>query len=223
MRTYTQPKQVPTANEVRLYHEQSERLKEIPMHDIEPHFQWRDRYRAEDDSASPFYGRRYSEFSYSNKVYNYLLHPQWDEFGSETLYLKILFADYEDRYAIIELIGEWNDALHNDSMHLKREVIDRLEGEGINQFVMIMEGVLNFHADADDYYQEWYDEVTESGGWIAMINVHDHVMDEMSAAGLDNYLHYGSLLNNLTWRPQKARRVHEAIEGLLQTERRRVY
>ena len=193
------------------------------MHDIEPHFQWRDRYRAEDDSASPFYGRRYSEFSYSNKVYNYLLHPQWDEFGSETLYLKILFADYEDRYAIIELIGEWNDALHNDSMHLKREVIDRLEGEGINQFVMIMEGVLNFHADADDYYQEWYDEVTESGGWIAMINVHDHVMDEMNAVGLDNYLHYGSLLNNLTWRPQKARRVHEAIEGLLQTERRRVY
>ena len=193
------------------------------MHDIEPHFQWRDRYRAEDDSASPFYGRQYSEFDYSNKVYNYLLHPQWDEFGSETLYLKILFVDYDDRYAIIELIGEWNDALHNDSMHLKREVIDYLVAEGIKDYILIMEGVLNFHSDADDYYEEWYQEVTDAGGWIVMINVLDHVADEMSGAGLDKYVHYGPILDGLTWRPQKARRVHEAIEGLLQTERRRVY
>ena len=147
------------------------------MHDIEPHFQWRDRYRAEDDSASPFYGRQYSEFSYSNKVYNYLLHPQWDEFGSETLYLKILFVDYDDRYAIIELIGEWNDALHNDSMWLKREVIDYLVAEGITEYILIMEGVLNFHSDTDDYYEEWYQEITEAGGWIAMVNVLDHVAD----------------------------------------------
>ena len=89
------------------------------MHDIEPHFHWRERYRAEDDDASPFHGRVYSEFGYSNRVYNYLIHPQWDEFGAETLYLKILFVDYDDQYAIIELIGEWNDAVHNDSMHLK--------------------------------------------------------------------------------------------------------
>ena len=193
------------------------------MHDIEPHFQWRDRYRAEDDSASPFYGRQYSEFSYSNKVYNYLLHPQWDEFGSETLYLKILFVDYDDRYAIIELIGEWNDALHNDSMWLKREVIDYLVAEGITEYILIMEGVLNFHSDTDDYYEEWYQEITEAGGWIAMVNVLDHVADELSSAGLDRYIRYGDYLNNLTWRPQKARRVHEAIEGLLQTDVRRVY
>ena len=193
------------------------------MHDIEPHFQWRDRYRAEADSASPFYGRQYSEFSYSNRVYNYLLHPQWDEFGSETLYLKILFVDYDERYAIIELIGEWNDALHNDSMWLKREVIDYLLQEDITDFILIMEGVLNFHSDTDDYYEEWYNEITDRGGWIALLNVLDHVADEMSTSGLDRYMHYGSLLNNLTWRPQKPRRVHEAVEGLLQTEIRRVY
>ncbi len=193
------------------------------MHDIEPHFQWRDRYRAEDDSASPFYGRQYSEFSYSNKVYNYLLHPQWDEFGSETLYLKILFVDYDDHYAIIELIGEWNDALHNDSMWLKREVIDYLLAEGITQYILIMEGVLNLHSDSDDYYEEWYQEITDAGGWIAMLNVLDHVADELTGARLDKYIRYGDYLNNLTWRPQKARRVHEAIEGLLQTDVRRVY
>ncbi len=193
------------------------------MHDIEPHFQWRDNYRAEKDSASPFYGRKYSEFSYSNKVYNYLLHPQWDDFGSETLYLKILFVDYDEHFAIIELIGEWNDALHNDSMHLKREVIDYLVAKEINQFVLIMEGVLNFHSAEDDYYEEWYQEVTESGGWIAMLNVLDHVADEMGGAGIDKYIRYGEYLNGLNWRPQKPRRVHEAIEGLLQTSVRRVY
>jgi hypothetical protein len=193
------------------------------MHDIEPHFQWRDRYRAEHDSDSPFFGRQYSEFGYSNRVYNYLLHPQWDEFGSETLYLKILFVDYDDRYAIIELIGEWNDALHNDSMHLKREVIDALIAEGIREFILIMEGVLNFHSDADDYYEEWYQEVVDGGGWIALLNVHEHVGDELRDAGLDRYLHFGDLLSGITWRPQKPQRVHEAIEGLLQTDTRRVY
>lgn len=193
------------------------------MHDIEPHFQWRDNYRAEDDTASPFFGRRYSEFSYSNKVYNYLLHPQWDDFGSETLYLKIIFVDYFDHYAIIELIGEWNDALHNDSMHLKREVIDHLIAEGINQYILIMEGVLNFHSDADDYYEEWYQEVNDSGGWIAMINVLDHVSDELTDARLDKYIRHGEVLNGLSWRPQKPQRVHEAIEGLMQTRTKRVY
>ncbi|MBB4080653.1 hypothetical protein GGR28_003288 [Lewinella aquimaris] len=193
------------------------------MHDIEPHFQWRDNYRAEDDSASPFFGRQYSEFSYSNRVYNYLLHPQWDEFGAETLYLKVLFVDYEEHYAIIEFIGEWNDALHNDSMHLKRELIDYLVAEGITQYILIMEGVLNFHSDADDYYDEWYQEIVDAKGWIAMLNVLDHVRDEMNDAGLDKYIRFGEHLNSLNWRPQKPRRVHEAIEGLLQTDTRRVY
>lgn len=193
------------------------------MHDIEPHFQWRDRYRAETDAASPFYGREYSEFGYSNRVYNYLLHPQWDEFGSETLYLKILFVDYDEHYAIIELIGEWNDVLHNDSMHLKREVIDYLVAEGITRYVLLMEGVLVFHGDADDYYEEWYHEVTEAGGWIALLNVHAHVAEELQDTQLDSYLQFGEVFNNITWRPQKPKRVYEAIEGLLQTEIRRVY
>ena len=58
------------------------------------------------------------------KIYNFLLHPQWDEFGSLTLYLKVLYADYDKGFCIIELIGEWNDAIYNDIMILKREIID---------------------------------------------------------------------------------------------------
>ncbi|SEQ47340.1 hypothetical protein [Neolewinella agarilytica] len=193
------------------------------MHDIEPHFGWRDRYRAEDDDASPFFGRQYSEFGFSNRVYNYLLHPQWDEFGAETLYLKLLFVDYDEGYAIIEFIGEWNDAVHNDIMHLKREFVDQLVGNGIKYFVLIMEGVLNFHGDEVDYYEEWNDEITDEGGWVALLNTHPQVDDELTQTRLDEYLHFGQHLNGLTWRPQKPHRVFEAVEGLIQTEVRRVY
>src|ERR1051326_3580372 len=104
------------------------------MHEIEPYYNWRHLYMAEEDENSPFYGREYSEFVFSQTVYNYYIHPQWDEFGSSTLYLKVLIADYSAEYMIIELIGEWNDAIENDIMTLKRDVIDVFLREGINKF-----------------------------------------------------------------------------------------
>ena len=61
------------------------------MHDIEPWWGWRDEYTAENDPKSPFYGREYNEFLFTNKIYNYYIHPQWDFFGSETLYLKLIY------------------------------------------------------------------------------------------------------------------------------------
>ena len=86
------------------------------MQDIEPFFNWRELYIASEDERSPFYEREYSEFVYTNTIYNFYIHPQWDEFGSNTLYMKVLFADYEQHFAVIEFIGEWNDCLHNDIM-----------------------------------------------------------------------------------------------------------
>ena len=193
------------------------------MHDIEPHFGWRERYQAERDEYSPFYGRQYTEFGFPNRVYNYLIHPQWDEFGAETLYLKLLWTDYNRNFAIIEMIGEWNDAVHNDIMHLKREFVDQLIGNGIRHFIFILEGVLNFHADDTDYYEEWMDEIREDGGWVVLLNTLDHVEDELRQTRLDNYLHFGGYLNGLTWRPQKPERIFEVIEGLLQEDVKRVY
>ncbi len=107
------------------------------MHDIEPYYHWRDDYNAAEDHRSPFFGRTYDAFYFTQKVYNYLIHPQWDSFGSQTLYLKILYADYDHQFVIIEMIGEWNDCLHNDIMYLKREIIDPLFREGIIHFIMI--------------------------------------------------------------------------------------
>ena len=120
------------------------------MHTLEPYYNWRHIYVSEDDMRSPFYGRDYSEFEYSLTVYNYYIHPQWDDFGSRTLYLKVLIADYDEGYAVIELIGEWNDALENDIMELKREVLDKFMYEHIHKFILIGENVLNFHSDGSD-------------------------------------------------------------------------
>ncbi|HND87575.1 MAG TPA: hypothetical protein PK971_04565 [Saprospiraceae bacterium] len=174
------------------------------MHDIEPHFIWRDRYTAAQDERSPFFGREYSEFDYTHQLYNFYLHPQWDEFGSSTLYGKLLFVDYEEGYALIELIGEWNDTLHNDIMYLKRYVADPLMAAGISKFVLFCEHVLNFHASPDDdYYAEWSEEVTEEGGWIALINTRQHVMEEMHEARLQLYTHFGEEYNDINWRTQK--------------------
>ncbi|MCB0640588.1 MAG: hypothetical protein KDC44_03075, partial [Phaeodactylibacter sp.] len=76
------------------------------MHDIEPFYHWRSDYVAAEDDRSPFYGRVYDEFRFTQKIYNYYIHPQWDAFGSPTLYMKLLKVDYDEGYAIMELIGE---------------------------------------------------------------------------------------------------------------------
>lgn len=192
------------------------------MHDIEPHFKWREAYIASQDARSPFYGRKYSEYYDSNMLYNFYLHPQWDEFGSSTLYVKILFVDYEKEYALIEMIGEWNDALHNDIMFLKREIADVLLKEGITKFVFFCENVLNFHGDDDDYYAEWQEEVQEEGGWIALLNTRLHVEEEMEASRLSQFLNFGPLYNGIEWRAQKPKKVFQLVEALVYGQVRRL-
>jgi hypothetical protein len=169
------------------------------MHTIEPFYNWRHLYIASEDERSPFYGRDYSEFEYSNTIYNYYIHPQWDDIGSETLYIKVLFADYDERFAIIEFIGEWNDAINNDIMLLKRDIIDELIYAGINKFVLIGENVLNFHHSDDSYYEEWFDDIGEEG-WIVALNFRDHVLKEFKQAHLDYYFITGGELNDFHWR-----------------------
>lgn len=192
------------------------------MHDIEPFHRWRDFYTAENDPDSPFYGTEYSEFEYSKKVYNYYIHPQWDEFGSQTLYLKILFADYEEGIAIIELIGEWNDTIYNDIMFLKRDVIDLMIKKGIFRFILVGENVLNFHGDDDSYYEEWWDDIKEDSGWVVLLNTHKHVEEEMLRTRLQYYLNFGAAYNDINWRTQKPERVCEAIDALVNGRIKRI-
>lgn len=183
------------------------------MHEIEPFYRWRDDYIASEDELSPFYGTEYSEFEFDKQIYNFLLHPQWDYFGSNTLYLKILFADYEHQYAIIELIGEWNDAINNDIMLLKREVLELMMAEGINKFILIGENILNFHASDDCYYEEWFQEIED--GWVAGLNFRQHVIDEFKNANIDYFINFGGKLDDMSWRNRKPVQVFRAVEEQL--------
>lgn len=172
------------------------------MHDIEPYYNWRHLYTAEDDEQSPFYNRVYSEFEFSNTVYNYYIHPQWDDFGSRTLYMKLLFVDYEENYAIIELLGEWNDAIENDIQTLKRNIIDLLIAKKIYKTILVGENILNFHSESDDYYQEWMEEIREVGGWIACINFPEQTQHDFKKARLTNYLLFFEEDNWRTLKPE---------------------
>lgn len=168
------------------------------VHDIEPYFNWRNLYTSENDPRSPYYKKKHNEFEYHNKIYNFLIHPQWDEFGSATLYLKLLFVDYAEGYAVIEFIGEWNDAVNNDIMWLKREVLEVLATEGIAKYILIGENVMNFHSSDDCYYEEWFQEVGD--GWIAAINFKKHVQQEFGNVNVDYYLNFGGELDTMNWR-----------------------
>ncbi len=96
------------------------------MHTLEPYYNWQHLYIAAEDPRSPFYGREYSEFEFTNAIYDHLIHPQWDDIDSPTLYIKILMGDYEEKYAIIELLGEWNDCINNDIMTFQETCVDRV-------------------------------------------------------------------------------------------------
>jgi hypothetical protein len=185
------------------------------MHDIEPWYGWRDYYIAEEDKKSPFYQREYNEFIYTNKIYNHYIHPQWDFFGSETLYIKILFVDYQQSVALIECIGEWNDCLENDIMFLKREIIDVLISKKVYHFIVFCDNVLNFHGDDDSYYEEWYDDVKDNGGWISFVNTFDHVYSEMKKYRLHHYIHFGNDLNEMNWRTKNPDLMKEEIENII--------
>jgi hypothetical protein len=183
------------------------------MHEIEPFYKWRDDYISSEDERSPFYGKEYSEFEFSDTIYNFYIHPQWDFFGSPTMYLKIIFVDYDRNYAIIEFIGEWNDCITNDIMYLKREIVEVMTMEGINKFILIGENVLNFHSSDDCYYEEWFQDIED--GWIAGVNFREHVIDEFKRNNIDYYISFGGELDDLNWRNLKPLQFFKKVEELL--------
>jgi hypothetical protein len=183
------------------------------MHFIEPYYNWRGYYIASEDEASPFYNRQYSEFEFENRIYNYLIHPQWDHFGSPTLFMKVIYVDYDSGYTFIEFIGEWNDAIENDIMILKRDIIEPMINDGVNKFILIGENVLNFHSSDDCYYEEWFEDVED--GWIATINFHEHVVKEFIAANIDQYFVFGGELEEIEWRTYLPNHLFSKIESLV--------
>lgn len=172
------------------------------MQELEPFHRWRDMYTAEEDPKSPFFGRVYNEFENTNTIYNYVIHPQWDDMGSRTLFIKILFADYRKHFAIIEMIGEWNDAIENDIMTLRRDVTDILFHEGITKFILIAENVLNFHSSDREYYEEWFENVADENGWIVCLNMPEATQHDFRKMKLNYYIELKELADWRIYKPE---------------------
>ena len=184
------------------------------MHNIEPYYNWLKYYDPAADERSPFYGKQYNFDLYSETIYGYYIDPAWDGFGSETLYLKILYADYLTGFAVIEFIGEWNDAINNDIMTLKRNILELMMAEDINKFILIGENVLNYHGSDDSYYEEWFEEVGD--GWIAAVSFPQFLQDEFRKYHIDQYINMGGTLQIDQWRTLRPQNFCDLVSTLIQ-------
>jgi hypothetical protein len=180
------------------------------MQDIEPHFGWLDLYHNEMDPNNPFHEVEHNQFEYDRAVYNYLAHPQWDEIGSESLLVKVLFADYDNNFAIIELFGVWNDLFENDYKLFAENCLTYFIDAGINRFVLIAENVLHIYLDADDYYQAIQEELND--GWIALLRPREHVRHDLEQAHISLYFHYREHWDDWSWRKMKPATLFQEIE-----------
>ena len=190
------------------------------MHDIEPYYNWLKYYESSADERSPFFGKEYNFDLYSENIYGYFIDPAWDFMGSETLYIKILYANYDEGFAIIELIGEWNDAINNDIMYLKRNIIEHMMFQGVRKFILIGENVLNFHGSDDCYYEEWFDEIEDTSnadipGWVAAVNFRDFVLEEWSKYNIDSYIVTGGSLQIRNWRTMSPMLLCKVVDQLV--------
>jgi len=150
---------------------------------------------------------------FTDKIYDHVIHPQWDSIGCETLFLKVLYVDYAIGYCVIEFLGEWNDAVHNDIMRIKRDLVDEMLPLGIDKFILIGENILNFHADITDYYEEWLEEVPD--GWMAFLNLREHVLTELSNYGIDQYFVLGGDLDFFDWRTKKPELLYHRVNEVV--------
>jgi hypothetical protein len=184
------------------------------MHEIEPYHNWLKYYDPTLDDRLPFYGKEYNYELYTDTIYNYYIDPAWDSIGSETLYVKVLYADYHSGFAVIQLIGEWNDAINNDIMTLKRNLVEFLLKEGVNKFILIGENVMNYHGSDDSYYEEWFEEIED--GWIAAVSFPEFIQDELRKFNIDQYINMGGTLQIEKWRTMQPHQFCDTVNSLIQ-------
>lgn len=179
------------------------------MHEIEPFYGWAKFYTSVNDEYSPFYGVDYNEFHFDRQVYQYLAHPQWDTIDSESLLVKVIYADYFTGNAFVELFGVWNDLLENDYRKLVEHCLEPLQMAGIQRFVLIMENVLNIYLEGDDYYEAFQENLED--GWVCLLRSREHVIRELQTHGIAPYFFWSDALDELNWRKLKPEKLMERV------------
>lgn len=169
-----------------------------PLHHIEPFFGWLATYSHETDANSPFHQVEHNMFYFDRSINSIPAHPLWDQIGSESLLVKILFADYDKGFAVIELFGEWNDLFENDYKLLGENCLTYLIDQGINQFILICENVFHIYLDRDDYYHALQEELGD--GWISVLRAREEIQEEMEQYQISSYFYWSPVLDEIPWR-----------------------
>ena len=98
-------------------------------------------------------------------------------------------------------------------MFLKRNVADVLIAQGIRQFILIGENVLDYHGDTTDYYEEWFEDIEE--GFVLCLNFRSHVAQELTKFKVDNYLLFGGRFNEIPWRRSNPLQLFRILSALV--------
>ena len=178
---------------------------------VEPFYGWLHLYNHEVDVRSPFHEVEHSLFEYNRKIYTFNANPLWDEIESESLLVKILYADYERGYTIIELLGEWNDLFENDFKLLCENCLTYMIDSGINKFILICENVFNVYLEHDYYYDAFHDEL-EDDGWLFLLKARPNVKSDFEQYNISQYFLWNPTIDLLPWRKLKPWALFEAIE-----------
>ena len=126
------------------------------LHTITPFHRWLADYDPATDEKSPFFGKEYNYDLYSDTIYGYYIDPAWDFIGSETLYIKLLFVDYDRKYAIIEMIGAWIVLIHRllhesqpEHVRIKEQVATDVGGNCGDVMQAVWSGVFHISFDVE--------------------------------------------------------------------------
>jgi hypothetical protein len=73
---------------------------------------------------------------------------------------------------------------------------------------LIYENVLNFHSSDKEYYQEWYDDVSDDNGWMVALNMPAQTQQDFKQKKLHYYIELMEINN---WRNFKPGHLFEKI------------
>ncbi|HMT97442.1 MAG TPA: hypothetical protein PKC62_12195, partial [Ferruginibacter sp.] len=71
------------------------------------------------------------------------------------------------------------------------------------------ENVLNFHSSDDSYYEEWFEQLEDNGGWVTILNMPIQSKDEFFRSRLT---HYVELMEMEQWRTLSPENLFHLIE-----------
>ena len=170
--------------------------------DIEPYYGWLGYYDPELDTRNPF-GLRDAEApdDAARYLYTFEANPRWESIGSESLLAKVLYANYDEHFAVIELMGEWNDLFENDWRLLTENCLDWMLEQGITQFILLCENVFHIYLDSDDYYEAFAERNADV--WVCLLRAREEVLAELERYRLSGYFYWNSQFDDLRWRKMK--------------------